>query len=115
MDKGTPTDAWAVFDLVKINLTDILVKGVESGGMVCHLPALATLKARLAAMNMGTIAGLVQGLVDAMQGAAEASTGERRSRISGAMMKIMAAARLFEIQLNVETVKQQLAEPEVSQ
>ncbi|MEX2681667.1 MAG: hypothetical protein Q6373_008705 [Candidatus Sigynarchaeota archaeon] len=111
MDNGTPADAWAVFDLVKINLTDILVKGVESGGIASHLPALATLKGRLATMNMGTVADLVQGLMNALQDTAGASTSERRARVSGAMMKIMAAARLFEIQLNVETVKQQLAEP----
>ncbi len=114
MDDGIPTDAWAIFDLVKIHLTDILVKGVESGGIASHLPALTTLKARLAAMNIGTIADLVQGLIDAMQCTAGAGQSERRSRISGAMMKIMAAARIFEIQLNMETVKQQLAEPEVS-
>lgn len=114
MENGTSTEAWGVFDLVKINLTDILVKGIESGGAASHLPALTNLKTRLAAMNMGAIAGLVQDLIVALQGAAETGAAERRARISTIMMKIMTAARLFEIQLNMETVKQQLMDLEGS-
>jgi uncharacterized membrane protein YuzA (DUF378 family) len=114
MENGTSTGAWGVFDLVKINLTDILVKGVEGGGAASHMQALTNLKTRLTAMNMGVIAGLVQDLVAALQGTAEASAAQRRSRISGIMMKIITAARLFEIQLNMDTVKQQLMELEGS-
>ncbi|NMC05391.1 MAG: hypothetical protein GYA24_09275 [Candidatus Lokiarchaeota archaeon] len=111
MENTAINEVWEVFDLVKVNLTDILVKGVEGGGgAASFVPALASLKNRLAAINMGVIADLVQALIEALGRAPSICIAERRSSIASIMMKIMTAARLFEVQLNKETLKQRLVD-----
>jgi hypothetical protein len=109
MTEGVFDEVWIIFDLVKVNLTDLLVKGVETGGTSAIIQSLATLREKLAAMNMSVIVGLLDALTRELLDQGAGARGiEKRSRISGIMMRIMTAARLFESQMNLETVKQQL-------
>nr|MDO8111608.1 hypothetical protein [Candidatus Sigynarchaeota archaeon] len=104
-------EVWGIFDLVKMNLTDLLVKGVDSAPIDSHLPILNGLKSRLAAMSMTLIADLIQNLIEALQEyKGNARDPECKTRISAIMLKIMTAARLFESEMNLETVKRQLVE-----
>ncbi len=107
LDQGVSGDVWNIFDLVKVNLTDLMVKGVDTGDNL--VASLMNLKGKLANLNMTSIVDLIGDLACAIdERRANAGGAATRSRISSIMMRIMTLTRLFESQLNVEMVKRQL-------
>ena len=96
---------------MKVNLTDILVTGVENNAIADFLVVLESLHVKLASMNMTLLATLMQDLIAMLKETAGVSRSmEQKARVATIMLRIITAARLFETQLNLETVKRQMLE-----